>query len=291
MRKQRGEQAIVFTLPALIWYVIFMIGPLAAMFYVSTLKWTYIIAKPKFQVLNNYRNLFTSEEFWTALRNSTLLVVTLLPIMIPLAFMVGYYLSLKPRFHRTLRVLMFTPGLISLSVTAMVFFAVLTPPGLLNGILHSIGLGEQTNAWLGSASTAFRSIWFINLWQGVGYTAVLITARLESLPQEVIEAAKLDGATHWHRMWRICWPMIYDYIGTMTMLQFLWTTFGGAGLIILLTNGGPGYSTTTLGVLVYGKAFLEAKLGYSQAAGVVLFFFGLVGMLLIRRLMRSKESV
>jgi multiple sugar transport system permease protein len=266
-----------------------MIGPLVAMFYISTLKWTYIIAPPSFLGLDNYRNMFESDAFWTALKNTILLVGTLLPVMIPLAFMIGYYLSLKPRGHRILRVLMFTPGLISMSATAMVFFAVLTPPGLLNGTLNNLGFSNENTAWLGSTRTALTSIWFINLWQGIGYTAVLMTARLESIPREIFEAARLDGASNWDRMWRISWPIILDYIGTVTMLQFLWTIFGGAGLIILLTGGGPGYATTTLGVLVYGKAFSENQLGYSQAAGVILFVFGLLGMILIRRFIRVKE--
>jgi multiple sugar transport system permease protein len=171
----------------------------------------------------------------------------------------------------------------------MVFFAVLTPPGLLNGLLTNLGFGEQTNAWLGNSETALASIWAINLWQGVGYTAVLITARIEGVPKELFEAAKLDGAKHWAMMWKITFPIIKDYISTVTMLQFLWTIFGGAGLILVLTGGGPGYATTTLGVLVYGKAFLENELGYSQAVGVVLFVVGLVGMLLIRRLIRVKD--
>lgn len=289
MAKIRTEKSIVFAIPALILYASFMIGPLAAMFYISTLKWTFILAQPHYSGLANYQHMFASDAFWTALRNTALLVATLIPIMIPLAFMVGYYLSLKPRGHRILRVLMFTPGLISMSATAMVFFAVLTPPGLLNGTLHNLGLSHENTAWLGNTRTALASIWFINLWQGVGYTAVLITARLESIPREIFEAARLDGASNWNRMWRISWPIILDYIGTVTMLQFLWTIFGGAGLIILLTGGGPGYATTTLGVLVYGKAFAENQLGYSQAAGVSLFVFGLLGMLLIRRFIRAKE--
>lgn len=266
-----------------------MVGPLVAMFYISTLKWTYIIAKPEFLGLDNYRNLFSSSEFHTALKNTIFLVGASLPIMIPLAFMVANYLSLKPFGHRLLRILMFTPGLISLSATAMVFFAVLTPPGLLNSTLTSLGFGENTTAWLGGSGTAIYSILAINLWQGIGYTAVLITARIEGIPQEIFEAARLDGASNWNRMWRITWPIILDYIGTVTMLQFLWTIFGGAGLILLLTGGGPGYATTTLGVLVYGKAFSEAQLGYSQAAGVCLFFTGLIGMLLIRKLIRAKD--
>jgi multiple sugar transport system permease protein len=289
MAKIKSERSILFTIPAIILYASFMLGPLTAMFYISTLKWTYIIAPPSFLGLDNYRNMFESDAFWTSLKNTIILVATLLPVMIPLAFMVGYYLSLKPRGHRILRVLMFTPGLISISATAMVFFAVLTPPGLLNGTLNNLGFDNENTAWLGSTRTALASIWFINLWQGIGYTAVLITARLESVPREIIEAAKLDGASNWNRMWRIYWPIILDYIGTVTMLQFLWTIFGGAGLIIILTGGGPGYATTTLGVLVYGKAFEENQLGYSQAAGVALFLFGLVGMILIKRLIKAKE--
>lgn len=283
------DRPIVFAVPALIWYSAFMIGPLVAMFVISLLSWTSIISAPEFLGLGNYEALLDSEEFHTAFFNTLILVMTLIPIMIPLAFMVAYYLSLNPFGHRVLRVLMFTPGLISLSATAMVFFAVLTPPGLLNGLLTNLGFGEQTNAWLGSSETALASIWAINLWQGVGYTAVLITARIEGVPKELFEAARLDGAKHWAMMWKITFPIIKDYISTVTMLQFLWTIFGGAGLILVLTGGGPGYATTTLGVLVYGKAFLENELGYSQAVGVVLFVVGLVGMLLIRRLIRVKD--
>lgn len=288
--KSKKDGSIVFAVPALLWYGAFMLGPLLAMFYISTLKWTFIIAPPEFLGLGNYQSLFESEEFYTSLWNTFILVATLVPVMIPLSFMVAYYLCQKPRGHRFLRVLMFTPGLISLSATAMVFFAVLTPTGLLNGVLHNLGFGEQTNAWLGSADTALLSIWFVNLWQGVGYTAVLLAARIEGVPQDIFEAARIDGANHRTMMWRITWPIIKDYLGTVSMLQFLWTIFGGAGLIILLTGGGPGFSTTTLGVLVYQKAFLEPRLGYSQAAAVVLFAVGIIGMLLIRRLFRNKDK-
>jgi multiple sugar transport system permease protein len=93
MAKIKSEKSILFAIPAIILYASFMIGPLAAMFYISTLKWTYIIAPPSFLGLDNYRNMFESDAFWTALKNTIVLVTTLLPIMIPLAFMVGYYLA------------------------------------------------------------------------------------------------------------------------------------------------------------------------------------------------------
>jgi multiple sugar transport system permease protein len=88
-------------------------------------------------------------------------------------------------------------------------------------------------------------------------------------------------------MWQITFPMVKDYVRTLTMLQFLWTLFTSAALILLLTKGGPGTSSTTLSYLVYEKAFGQSDLGYSQVVGVVLLLLGIAGMLLIRALLRS----
>ena len=88
-------------------------------------------------------------------------------------------------------------------------------------------------------------------------------------------------------MWRIHFPMIRDFVGVVTMLQFLWTLFGSAQNVLLLTQGGPGSSSTTLSFLVYQKAFIAADLGYSQTVGVFLFLAGLAGLLTIRRVFRQ----
>jgi len=278
----------LFSLPALAWFGFFTIGPLLAMFFISTLKWRSLIGKSEPAGLANYEKLFGSDVFYASLANTAFQLGFMIPIMIPLAFMVGYYITLKPRGHRVLRVILFTPGLISISATAMVFYASLGPQGLVNGLLDSIGLEDLTKPWLASQDTALLMIVLIGLWQGIGYTAVLFAARLESVNRDLYEAAKLDGASEWRIMWRIAFPISLDFVGTLTMLQFLWTLFGSAGLILLLTRGGPGLSTTTLSLLVYQKAFFENDLGYSQAAGVVLFAIGLVGMLVIRTLVKAR---
>jgi multiple sugar transport system permease protein len=276
----------LFSIPALGWFVFFTIGPLLAMFYISLLNWRSLIGQSSFTGISNYEKVFTTDVFYAALINTAIQLGFMIPIMIPLAFMVGYYLTLKPRGHRVLRVIMFTPGLISISATAMVFYAALGPTGLLNALLDVIGISGTP--WLASQDTALASIIGIGIWQGVGYTAVLFAARLESIPKELFEAAKLDGASEWRIMWRIAFPVSLDFVGTITMLQFLWTLFASAGLILLLTRGGPGFSTTTLSLLIYQKAFFENDLGYSQAVGVILFFIGLAGMLIIRRTIRAK---
>jgi multiple sugar transport system permease protein len=279
----------LFSFPALAWFGFFTIGPLLAMFYISTLSWRSLIGKSEPAGLANYEKLFGSEVFFTALSNTAFQLAFMIPIMIPLAFMVGYYLTLKPKGYKVLRVILFTPGLISISATAMVFYAALGPRGLVNGFLDAIGLDDLATPWLASSETALIMIVLIGLWQGIGYTAVLFAARLESINKDLFEAAKLDGASEWRVMWRIAFPISLDFVGTLTMLQFLWTLFGSAGLILLLTRGGPGLSTTTLSLLVYQKAFFENDLGYSQAAGAVLFAVGLIGMIVIRSTIRSRD--
>ncbi|MCF8530321.1 MAG: sugar ABC transporter permease [Candidatus Nanopelagicales bacterium] len=278
----------LFSIPALAWFVFFTIGPLFAMFYISTLNWRSIIGKSSPAGIANYQNMLSSDVFYTSLINTIIQLALMIPIMIPMAFMVGYYLTLKPRGHRVLRVILFTPGLISISATAMVFYAALGPQGLVNGVLDAIGLEGITRPWLASTQTALLSIIAIGLWQGIGFTAVLFAARLESINKDLFEAAKLDGASEWRIMWRIAFPVSLDFVGTLTMLQFLWTLFSSAGLILLLTRGGPGLSTTTLSLLIYQKAFFENDLGYSQAVGVFLFLFGLIGMLVIRATIKAR---
>jgi multiple sugar transport system permease protein len=159
---------------------------------------------------------------------------------------------------------------------------------MLNATLENLGLGDLAKPWLASEQTALASIIVVGLWQGIGFTAILFSARLESISSELYEAARLDGASDWRVMWGIAFPISYAYVGTLAMLQYIWMLFASAGLILLLTRGGPGTASTTLSLMVYKKAFLENELGYSQAIGVVLFFAGLVGMLVIRRVFREK---
>ncbi|MGW5353891.1 carbohydrate ABC transporter permease [Streptomyces sp. NPDC004031] len=275
------------TVPSLVWFAVFSVGPLVAMFVIATLRWKGLIYDPSYVGAENIRHVFGDEVFHDALRNSAVQVAVVIPVMIPLAFMLGYHLSTKPRGYRVLSILYFSPGLISISVTGMIFYGVLSPDGGANGALNALGLDSLAHSWLADPATALPSLIAIDLWRGVGWTAVLFAARLSSVPGDVIEAARLDGAGRFRIMWQITFPMVKDYVRTLTMLQFLWTLFTSAALILLLTKGGPGTSSTTLSYLVYEKAFSQSDLGYSQVVGVVLLLIGVAGMLLIRALLRS----
>ncbi|PJJ55535.1 carbohydrate ABC transporter permease [Compostimonas suwonensis] len=287
-RRGRQNRLLWLTAPSMVWYLVFTIGPLAGMFVIAFLDWKGLIYTPSFAGLDNFARVFSDPTFYDALRNSAVQVAVAIPVMLPLAFMLGYFLNSKPRGHRVLSVLFFTPGLISISIKATMFYGVFSPTGGLNGLLDVIGLDSATTAWLANPATALGAIIFVDLWSGIGWTAVLFASRLASVPTEILEAADLDGAGRVRKMWQIAFPMIKDYFATLTMLQFLWTLFTSAALILLLTSGGPGTSTTTLSYLVYAKAFSQQDLGYSQAVGIILLVVGVLGMVLIRRLLRTK---
>lgn len=286
-KRRRGPRTTVLALPALVWYLIFMVGPMAAIFVIAAMRWPGMLQPTSFAGPDNFRALFDDPLFWQAVRNTGVQMGIALPVMIVCAYMVGYYVAQKPPGHRVIRYLLFVPGLISTPAKAMVFYAALSPDGLLNGALKSLGLGSLTDAWLANPDTALYCLIALDIWAGIGFTAVLFAARLDSVPEEVGEAAQLDGAGHWRAMWRIHFPVIKEYVGVVAMLQFLWTLFGSAQQVLLLTQGGPANSSTTLSFLVYEKAFMESDLGYSQAVGVVLFLAGLAGLLTIRRAFRQ----
>ena len=167
----------------------------------------------------------------------------------------------------------------------MGFCGRLNPDGLVDGVIRPLGF--DGTAWLADPSTALGAIVAVELWSGIGYSAVLIAARLDSVEPEIVQAARMDGAGDWRIAWRMYWPIARDFIGVVTMLQFLSMLFNSAQSVLLLTQGGPGTATTTLAYLIYRKAFVETDLGYSQAVGVVLFVIGLAGMWAIRRLLRA----
>jgi len=265
-----------------------MVGPLASVFYLSTLDWGGILANGNFVGLDNFRRLFRDPVIPVAAANTATQLAVVLPTMILLAFMLGYFLSLRPPGYRILSVIFFTAALFSLPARAMMFVGVYMPNGIVNSFLRAVGLDDWTRVWLADASTAFPAVLVVDLWGGIGFTAVLFASRISGVSHEVYEAAEIDGASHWTKMWRVTFPMILGYVGVLTMLQFLWLLLLSAQNVLLLTKGGPGNSTMTLSYYLYDQAFESSRIGYSQAIGVVLFAIGLIGVTVIRRVLRER---
>ena len=283
----RESLSLALSAPAVIWFTGFMILPLISMFYLSFTDWGSLVSKQNFVGLAQYQKVLSDPIFWAAFQNTAFQVAVAVPVMTFAGLMLAYYLNLRPRGVNLLRVLFFTPALMSISAKSMLFLGVFSTDGLLNFGLRSFNLESWTTTWLANESTALNSIIAIDIWSGIGFTAVLLAVRLSGIPQEIFEAAEIDGAGHWRKIWNISYPVMKDYFGGLFMLQFLWTASNSAALVLLLTSGGPGTSTYTLSYLAFSKAFLQQSVGYSQVAAVSLFLFGVIGMLVIRRIFRS----
>lgn len=287
VRPERKQRSLLWlSTPALVWFSFWTFLPVVGIFLVSLTRYKGLLDTPTFIGLDNYPRVFSDPTFWTAVRNTAVQLCIAVPIMLVAAFMLGYFLTRRPRGWKFLSVFFFTPGLISIAVKGTIFYAMLSPNGGLNGMLEAVNLGSLTHAWYADTSTALGVIIAVDLWQGIAWTAVLFSAHMSTIPASLYESAMIDGAGEWSRMWRIAFPITRGYFGTLLMLQFLWTLFNSAATVLILTQGGPGNSSTTLAYLVYQKAFQQQDLGYSQAAGVVLFGIGVVGLTAIRKLVR-----
>jgi len=287
--RRRRVTFLFLVTPALIWFLAFMLWPLLNMFYISTMRWDGLNLPKKFIFLDNFVRIFHDPKIAIALHNTgTYLLVGILGI-VPFAFMLGFFLSLRKPGYRVLRTIFFSPSMLSVAALAMIFLGIYRPDGMLNSFLNSVGLSALSRAWLGNQSTALGALIAIDIWGGIGFNSVLFFAALASLPEELYEAAQLDGAGYWTIMWKIAFPLMLDFIGVVTILQFL-SILSGAAYVILLTQGGPGSATFTIGYYLYNLAFLTHRLGYSQAIGVLVFFAGIVVILLIRRITSRLSS-
>lgn len=278
----------MFALPALLLFLMFQLGPILSVFYLSLTSYQGILSEPSWIALSNFVRLFGESSFFQALRVSTIQVLVLLPTIMISSFVLGYYLTMINRGAGVLRVIFFVPSLVALAGKAMLYLAFLAPNGIVNASLIRWGLRDWTVAWFADERTALPTLLVIAIWNTVAFQAVLFNARLSGVDKEVLEAAEMDGASYWTRMWKICLPISWSYFGVLAMLQYLAILFGSAGEILLLTGGGPNGSTTSLSFLLYAEAFQRRNIGYSQAVAVALFAISVVGVLAIRSIFKSK---
>jgi multiple sugar transport system permease protein len=274
---------ILFVAPAMIAFAVVMLWPLINLFYLSLMDWQGLIKPKLFIGLDNFIHLVSDRHFLRALANTGIHILVSMPGVLLPAFMLGFFLSQRHRGYRLMRLIFFSPAMISVTAIAMIFVGVYLPDGILNTVLRAVGLSNWTVPWLGNSSTVLFAIIAIDLFGGIGYYAVLYSAALYSIPSDLFEAALLDGAGQWTVMWKIGFPLILDFFGVTAMLHLMWILMGAAQNVLLLTQGGPGDYSLTLGYYLYSTAFKSNQLGYSQAIGVIIFVVGIAGMMLIQK--------
>ena len=175
----------------------------------------------KFIFLDNFIRILHDPKMAIALHNTGIYLLVGILGVVPFAFMLGFFLSLRKPGYRVFRTLFFAPAMLSVAALAMIFLGLYRPDGMLNSFLNTVGLSSLTRVWLGNQSTALGALIAIDIWGGIGFYSVLFFAALASLPEELYEAAMLDGAGYWTIMWKIAFPLMTDFIGLVVILQFL----------------------------------------------------------------------
>ena len=235
--------------------------------------------------LKNYKYVFQDEAFYISIRNNFLLFL-LVPIFIFLSLIFSVLLYEKIRGWKIYRSIIFMPYVLSVTAVGIFFSYFFQGNGVLNTIFRNINLDFLALNWLGSTKYALITVMFIIVWRELGYGVILFLARLTTIPEELYEAADLDGAGWFQRLWYITIPELstviefYTFICIITMLSWVFN------YIYVITFGGPGRSTYVSEFYIYIKAFRENEIGVSAVVAIFLLFITCLLAIFLYRLRR-----
>jgi ABC-type sugar transport system permease subunit len=285
--RQRLEPYL-YVLPAVALITIFLLYPMVFTLWQSFTNADGLIA-PKFIGLANYARLFGDPNFMHSLRNTLLWTVASVLLPVTLGFIFALNLS-RLRGGNLFKIGLYLPATVSAAAGGILFFFIFDPAnGALNTLLRGIGLESLTARWLFDTPTNTYAMIAAYTWQATGLNMMLFLVGLQGLPQEPLEAAKLDGCNGWRLVLWIIVPMMMPYIVITSLLAAV-NGFKVFDLIWVMTQGGPARSSETLAVTMYREGFILFNQGYSAAIAVVISVIALTFSYLYLRSVLGQES-
>lgn len=254
--------------PAMAAFLLFSIYPVLNMVQLSFFDWNMISPEKDFIGFANYEKLFYDEDFRQTLLNTA--VFTLFSVLgnIGLGLLIALYLKKNTFVNRVMQSVIFAPYIISLASISLLWMWLMNPDyGLLNAVLEALHIPGIN--WLGSPQYALLSVILICIWKSVGYDAMILLAALQSVPENLYEAAALDRASWWRKLTKVTLPMISPTLFFLTIVETI-ASFNVFETIQILTRGGPQNSTDTIVFSLYQYGFKFYKIGYASTIGVVL---------------------
>ncbi|GAA2616641.1 sugar ABC transporter permease [Dactylosporangium fulvum] len=272
-RHSRGLAPIAWL--AVLLYILFLLYPLGRSLVLSFTNRNPLKADSSFVGLANYTDLFHDARLLATLR-FTLLVVVVVTVVANIfgllfALLFALLLNRNTANYRVMRTIIFVPQVLSGVIVAFIWRSILTQNGLLNSALSQIGLvgGDGPVAWLGSTNLATVSICAVVSWMTIAFATVVYSASLRTVPPELYEAARMDGANAWQRFRAVTLPMIAPGM-TINVVLCLITTFKLYDVIAVLTGGGPANTTQSTAYYLLEVAFTQNLFGYSSAIAMLL---------------------
>jgi N-acetylglucosamine transport system permease protein len=286
-------------------YALFVVWPFIQSIYYSFTDWTGLSPEFKMVGFANYERLLDDEIFWKSLQHSLLFALVLPLVTISLALFFAFMINVGGRHRRGgpvvtgvrgssfYKIVYFFPQVLSIAIVALLFaFAYNPDSGAVNSILRAVGLGGVQPPWLGDPDLALWAVMAVLVWSTVGFLVVLFSAGMASIPADLYEAARLDGAGRATTFCRITRPLLWDTVQSgwvyMGILALGAESFAVVG-IMTTGPGGPDYSTTVMVLYVYQKAFRDGQAAYATTIGVALLVVTLAFAAVVMRLGRRER--
>lgn len=286
----RAELALLIG-PALIVFVAFVILPVAMAAFYGFFSWSGYGTPTDFVGLRNYVTILTDPAFQQALGHNAFIVVMSLVLQGPIAIGLALLLNRKLRFQSAIRVLIFVPYVISEVVVGLGWGLLLQSNGAFNGLLDKLGLGALTADWISDPNLAIWTLMVIITWKYIGFAVILFLAGLQGIPEELSEAAAIDGASYWQIQRYIVLPLMgptiriwafLSIIGSLQLFDLVWIIWGQ---YVASTAG-----TSTMATYMVANGRNAGSYGYGSAVAVVIFLISLVIALLYQRFVLRRDT-
>ena len=279
--EQSNLTGLLFVLPNLVVFSIFLLGPVLYAFYISFQSWNILTGTGElvwlqnyFQVLqplpwaNNWKPLRvpTANTFWWSLKTTAVYAIGTVPLQIYGGLAVALMLDKRVRLKKAYRAAYFMPVMLSGAASAVIWRWILSADGVLNSILPTF----LEHNWAGNPTYALGGIMLMAVWGGIGSNMIFFLAGLQNIPEELYEAARIDGASTWHRFRHVTWPNLGN-TNFFVIVMAIISAFQVFGIALVFSKGGPYYATTTTVLLIYQRAFQEGEMGVGAAMAFILF--------------------
>lgn len=282
-RKRRRKFSRVFAplgylSPTIVLLLVLMIIPITMVVFYSLMDNVIVNQNPVLIGLNNYGEILSNPVFWKAARNT--LVFTLVSVAVHLSMGLAFAMLLNSRLignvsKSVFRVILVLPWLFTVAVVAVLWRMMLSPAGVVNYVLGTAGITNGATEWLGDPALALTALTFINIWSGYPFYMVSFLAGLQGIPDDLYEAAKVDGATAWQQFWNVTIPQLRPLVISLALLDFIWTTQQFA-LVWMTTGGGPIDATEVLSTFTYKLAFSKYEYSLASTSAVLILIFSMV---------------
>jgi len=269
LRQSRRLTAYAFLLPNMLGFLAFTLIPIVVAFGLSFLNWDF--ANPaEFVGVKNFARLWRDSGFKIAFNNTLYYTAVSVPMTIGIALLLAVLLHQKVKGVKWFRTIYFFPEISSIIAVAVVWNMLYHPTmGPINSILRSIGIADPPG-WTASVKWALPAVILMSVWKQVGYYTVIYLAGLQGIPEQLYEAATIDGAGPWQRFRYITIPMLSPSTFLISILLVI-SSFKLFDQIVIMTDGGPGRATYVLVYYIYYQAFQLFRFGYASAIATVLF--------------------